>query len=80
MPIVTYKLTLPISTTFFNFNKFANNIDLHLFLTNPNSLPCKCNNCPSVDRHHKHIATGDLRIIRNNVSYTLMMLKKASLE
>ena len=66
MPMVTYKLTPPISTKFFNFNKFVNNLDLDLFLTNPDSLPCKCNNSPFVDRYHKHIVTGDLRIIKNN--------------
>ena len=39
---------------------------MDLFLTNPDSLPCKCNNFPFVDRNHKHIVTGDLQIIRNN--------------
>ena len=67
IPMVTYKLTPPISTKFFNFNKFVNNLDLDLFLTNPDSLPCKWNNSPFIDRYHKHIVTGDLRIIRNNV-------------
>ena len=60
MLMVTYKLTPPISTKFFNFNKFVNNLDLHLFLTNPNSLPCICNNSTFVDRYHKHIVTSDL--------------------
>ena len=66
MPIVPYKLTPPISTKFFNFEEFVNNLDLDLFLTNPDSLPCKCNNSPFVDRYHKHIVTGNLRIIKNN--------------
>ena len=61
MPMVTYKLTPPIST------KFVNNLDLDLFLTNPESLPCKCNNSPFSDRHYKYIVTGNLRIIKNNV-------------
>ena len=64
--MVTYKLTPPISTKFSNFNKFVNNLDLDLFLTNPDSLLWKFNNSPSVDKYHKHIATGDLRIIKNN--------------
>ena len=38
VPMVTYKLTPPIYTKFFNFNKFVNNIDLYLFLTKPDSL------------------------------------------
>ena len=66
VPMVTYKLTPPISTKFFNFNKFVNNLDLDLFLTNPDSLPCKCNNSPFVDKYHKHIVKGDLQIIKNN--------------
>ena len=67
IPMVTYnKLTPPISTKFLNFNKFVNNLDLDLFLTNPDSLPCKCNNSPFVDKYQKHIVTGDLRIIKNN--------------
>ena len=64
--MVTYKLTPPISSKFFNFNKFVNNLDLDLSLTNPDSLPCKCNNSPFVDRYHKHTVTVDLRIIKNN--------------
>ena len=66
MPVVTYKLIPPISTTFFNFNEFVNNLDLDLFLANPDSLPCKCNNSPFVDKYQKHVVTGDLRIIKNN--------------
>ena len=50
VPMVTYKLTPPISTKFFNFNKFVNNLDLDLFLTNPDSLSCICNNSPFVDK------------------------------
>ena len=66
MRMVTYKLTPAISAKSFDFNKFVNNLDLDLFLTNPDSLPCKCNNSPFVDRYHKHIVTGDLQIIKNN--------------
>ena len=67
MPMVTYKLTPPITSTIFNFNRFVSNLDLGLLLTNLDSLQCKCDNSPFADRHHKHIVTGDLRIIRNNV-------------
>ena len=64
--MVTYKLTPPVSTKFFNFNRFVNNLDLDLFLTNPDSPPCKCNNSPFVNRYHKYTVTRDLRIIKNN--------------
>ena len=66
IPMVTYKLTPTISTKFFNLNKFVNNVDLDLFLANPDSLPCRCNNSPFVNKYHKHIVTGDLQIIKNN--------------
>ena len=39
--MATYTLTPPISTKIFNFNKFVNNLDLDLFLINPDSLPWK---------------------------------------
>ena len=67
MPMVTYKLIPPITSTIFNFNRFVSNLDLGLLLTNLDSLQCKCDNSPFADRHHKHIVTGDLRIIGNNV-------------
>ena len=38
MPMVTFKLTPPIFTKFFNFNKFVNILDLDSFLTNPDSF------------------------------------------
>ena len=66
IPMVIYKLTSPISTKFFTFKKFVSNLDLDLFLTNPDSLLCKCNNSPFANRYHKYIVTGHLRIIRNN--------------
>ena len=67
MPMVTDKVTPPISTQFFDFNKFVNNLVLDLFLTNPDILSCKCNNSPFADRYQKNKVTGDLPIIKNNV-------------
>ena len=67
MSMVTDKLTPPISTQFFDFNKFVNNLVLDLFLTNPDILSCKCNNSPFADRYQKNKVTGDLPIIKNNV-------------
>ena len=40
---------------------------MDLFFANPDILPFNCNNCPFVDRYHKHIVTGDLQIIKNNI-------------
>ena len=60
MPMVTYKHTPPISAKFFKFKMFVNNLDLDLFLINPDSLPCKCNNSPLADGPHKHKVTSDI--------------------
>ena len=65
-PMVTYKLGLPISSKIFNFNKFVNSLNLDDFLANPNILPCECENSPFSDKNHKHIITGDLRLVSNN--------------
>ena len=72
--MVAFKLTPPVSTKFFNFNKFVKDIDLDSFLANPDSLPCKYNNSSFVDRQILRIIrnyelleiTNYLRIIRNN--------------
>ena len=58
---------LQTGSNLFNFDKFVNNLDLDLFLTDPDSLPCKCRNSPFSDRYHKHIVTGDPRIIKNKI-------------
>ena len=55
-----------ISTKFSNFNKYDNDLDLDVFLTNLDSLPCKCNNSHFANRHHKNRVIGDLRIYKNN--------------
>lgn len=67
MPIVSYKLTPPISTKFFNLNKFVNGTDVHLFSTNTDNLPSSCNNYAFTNRHHKHIVAGDLRVFKNSI-------------
>ena len=65
--MVTYDLTPPMSTKISSSIKFDNDIDSDLVLSNPDSLPYKCNNSPFGDRHRKNIVTGHLRIIKNNV-------------
>ena len=66
-PIGNYKLTALKSSRFFIFSTFVNYLYSDLFLTNPDSVPCKCNNSPFVDRLHKHMVTGDLQSIKSNV-------------
>ena len=66
VPMVTYNLQEPISSKIFNYNHFVKSIDVQQFLIDDTILPCECTNSPYHDPHHKHIITGDLRIISNN--------------
>ena len=66
VPTVVYKLCDPISSKIFNFNKFVDEIDINEFLQDITSLPCSCSDSPFSDPFHKHIVTGDLRIIKNS--------------
>lgn len=65
--MVSYKLTQTFSTKFCKFNKFAKDLDLNVFLTNPESLPSKCSNSLFVDSHQKYTSTKDLQIIESNI-------------
>ena len=80
LPMATYNLTTAKSTKFFNLNRFVNNLYLDLFLTNPDILPWKCNNSLFDKRHHKYVATGNLRIIRNNVLKKLFIERPKNIE
>ena len=80
LPMATYNLTTAKSTKFFNLNRFVNNLYLDLFLTNPDILPWKCNNSLFDKRHHKYVATGNLRIIRNNVLKKLFIERPKTIE
>ena len=65
-PMITYKLEPSIACKIFNFNKFVAELDLKAFIENPEILPCDCLDSEFTDKHHKHIVTGDLKIIPNN--------------
>lgn len=65
-PTIVYTLNDSIQSKIFNHNHFVNNININSFLNNNAIYPCSCNGSPFVDRHHGHILTGDLRIVKNN--------------
>ena len=65
VPTVIYKLKDTIASTIFNYNKFAKSVDLNRYLEDETYLPCECNDSVFADEHHKHIITGDLRIVEN---------------
>lgn len=43
-----------------------------IILSNPEILAFNCNGSFYADKHHKHIVTGDLRIIKNNALRKLL--------
>ena len=69
LPIVTTRLDAPIRNKILNYKNTVS--DLNIEFENDNyfvrDLPdCDCENSQFNDEHHKHIVTGDLRIIQNN--------------
>ena len=65
-PTIVYTLDPPSGSKIFNFNKFVSSLDVDQFLQDSGTLPCNCADSPFVDKHHGHIITGDLRLIKNN--------------
>ena len=69
IPTVTMKLDPPIRNKIFNYKDTVTCINVEIdedvsFVTN---LPsCDCDSSSFSDPHHKHIVTGDLRIIENS--------------
>ena len=64
--MVIYNLVKPIRSKIFNYKQVVQNIDVEAFLEDPTIFPCSCVHSPFIDKHHGHIITGDLRIVRNN--------------
>ena len=68
-----YKLGPPIRNKLFNYKptvQAINSDDPETFGTGLSS--CDCHNSEFADRHHGHVITGDLRMIRNNKLRKLM--------
>ena len=65
-PTVLFSLNDPISSKIFNFNKFVSSLNLPEFIKDNSIIPCHCKDSPYQDKHHKHIISGDLRIVTDN--------------
>ena len=65
IPMVVYKLTDTIRSKLFNYKDFVQSLDVDLFLSDNNILPCECENSPFVNSDHNHIITGDLSIVQD---------------
>ena len=66
VPSVLHKLEPTIRNKIFNYKQTVKDIDCSDLDTFGTGLgKCDCENSSFVDVHHKHIVTGDLRIIKN---------------
>ena len=65
-PTVVYTLDSPIGQKIFNFNKFVTSLNVENFIQNNSILPCECANSTFSNKHHSHIVSGDLRLVKNN--------------
>ena len=69
IPFPTYKLDAPIRSKILNYKDAINSIrvDIDEDISIVHNLPsCHCSSSSFCDPHHKHIVTGDLRIIEND--------------
>ena len=61
-----YKLSNTIRSKIYNHKSFLQNLDTAEIIKKQNYLTCDCNDSPFKDPNHGHIATSDIRIVRNN--------------
>ena len=66
IPMVTYKLNNTVRNKIFNYKQTVEDIrvDEEVSFTLNTDL-CKCKESKFCDPHHKHVVTGDLRIVEN---------------
>ena len=66
IPMVTYKLNNTVRNKIFNYKQTVEDIrvDEEVSFTLNTDL-CKCKDSKFFDPHHKHVITGDLRIVEN---------------
>lgn len=65
-PTVVYLHNNPIRSKIFNFNKFIHNLDVKFFHQNHFILVRNCEGSDYIDKDHKHIVIGVLKILKNN--------------
>ena len=62
IPTILYKRTKNIGSTLFNYKNTVNNVNTEEWLKQKHS--CSCAESEFCDPEHKHIVSGDLRLIR----------------
>ena len=63
-PTVIYTRSPPIGQKIFNYKQTIESIKTSEWKSKKN-FSCDCQESKFVDNHHKHVVTGDLRIITN---------------
>ena len=61
-----YTLTKTIRSKIFNHKEFMKTLDTKDILDNMNNLACNCITSPLTDPNHRHIVTGDIRIVQSS--------------
>ena len=67
IPYPTFKLDLPIRNKILNYKEVVKSLHIEIDddVAFTNMTECDCANSPFQDPFHKHVVTGDLRIIEN---------------
>lgn len=65
-PAVAYLHNNPIRSKIFNLNKFIYNLDVKFYHQNNFILVQNCEGSDYIDKDHKHIVIGVLKILKNN--------------
>jgi len=72
LPTVAYKLSPTIRNKILNYKETVQSIKVDDEVSFSSSGACNCGDSEFRDKHHGHIITGDLRLIKNNKLRTLL--------
>ena len=63
-PTIAYDLTIPIRSKIFSYKNFVSELDVDQFVARPTIFTCSGDKSPFVNKHHVHILSGDLGILK----------------
>ena len=75
IPIATMKLSPPIRSKILNYRETVSSLDVVVDdeVSFVHGLPsCECEHSEFCDPHHKHVITGDLRVVSNAKLHKLL--------
>ena len=65
-PVVVYKYSRTIRSRIFNYKEVFEDFNFDRWQQERDNMVCDCENSDFCDSTHKHVITGDLRIVKNN--------------